>query len=247
MTTSDNQPGWYDDPNDLSAQRYWDGQGWTPHRQRKPVSPPIRASAPPPAAPPLPQPPAAPPLPPPPGGAPAPPFGVPQSPPPGQPPQWSPPPADLSGAPQRSRKPVLIGALTGAVVLVAAAAGFYYFVYNSDEHQIKAVTQQFTDMYNNGDGAGLTKLFCSQGLGTSPDATGSALVLAFAGPAMNSQLRDELNQTGPITVSVSDIHVTGDRAMAKLTTTASKTNQQQTENEAYVKEGGSWKVCPSDS
>jgi hypothetical protein len=33
--TSSNGAGWYDDPNDSSAQRYWDGQEWTPHRQRK--------------------------------------------------------------------------------------------------------------------------------------------------------------------------------------------------------------------
>lgn len=27
--------GWYDDPESPTAQRYWDGQNWTPHRQRK--------------------------------------------------------------------------------------------------------------------------------------------------------------------------------------------------------------------
>ncbi len=37
MTTS-GQPGWYDDPEDSNAQRYWDGQEWTPHRQRKSVT-----------------------------------------------------------------------------------------------------------------------------------------------------------------------------------------------------------------
>ncbi|WP_083746416.1 DUF2510 domain-containing protein [Mycobacterium terramassiliense] len=37
--TSPNQPAWYDDPQDPNAQRYWDGQGWTPHRQRKPNVP----------------------------------------------------------------------------------------------------------------------------------------------------------------------------------------------------------------
>jgi uncharacterized membrane protein len=31
------QPGWYDDPHDPNAQRYWDGQDWTPHRQRRPA------------------------------------------------------------------------------------------------------------------------------------------------------------------------------------------------------------------
>jgi|SRR6185312_5107799 len=37
MTTPP-QPGWYDDPGDSNAQRYWDGQGWTPHQQRKPLA-----------------------------------------------------------------------------------------------------------------------------------------------------------------------------------------------------------------
>jgi hypothetical protein len=37
--TTPNQPGWYDDPQDANAQRYWDGQDWTPHRQRRPASP----------------------------------------------------------------------------------------------------------------------------------------------------------------------------------------------------------------
>jgi hypothetical protein len=36
MTTP--KPGWYEDPQDPTAQRYWDGQSWAPHRQRKPIS-----------------------------------------------------------------------------------------------------------------------------------------------------------------------------------------------------------------
>jgi Domain of unknown function (DUF4333)/Protein of unknown function (DUF2510) len=50
--TSSTQPGWYDDSEDTSAQRYWDGQTWTPHRRRKPrsaQSSSASASAPPPA------------------------------------------------------------------------------------------------------------------------------------------------------------------------------------------------------
>lgn len=41
--TTPRQPGWYDDPQDSNAQRYWDGQGWTPHRQRKPLARQTRA------------------------------------------------------------------------------------------------------------------------------------------------------------------------------------------------------------
>ena len=59
MTTP--QPGWYDDPHDSNAQRYWDGQDWTPHRQRKPIS---RTTPPPVPRPTVPPPPVTPTLPP---------------------------------------------------------------------------------------------------------------------------------------------------------------------------------------
>jgi hypothetical protein len=77
--TSSIEPGWHDDPEDASAQRYWDGQAWTPHRRRKPLS---GQSPAPPAA-------AAPPVP----AAPAPSgFPPPPAPPtPQQPPSWTPP------------------------------------------------------------------------------------------------------------------------------------------------------------
>lgn len=63
--TAPAQPGWYDDPENPDAQRYWDGQNWTPHRQRKNT-----ASTQPEAAPAAPPPP--PPMPPPPVGGPKP-------------------------------------------------------------------------------------------------------------------------------------------------------------------------------
>ncbi|WP_082964149.1 DUF2510 domain-containing protein [Mycobacterium sp. E796] len=53
--TTPNQPGWYDDPQDPNAQRFWDGRTWTPQRQRKPDAraprPPVnRPQQPPPSA-----------------------------------------------------------------------------------------------------------------------------------------------------------------------------------------------------
>ncbi len=119
MTTPD-QPGWYDDPHDSNAQRYWDGQDWTPHRQRKPISQrvqrpaaPVAPRQPPPPPPNLPPPrlsptPAAAPtqaapvptLPPPPPGDSAAPAaqgtGVPSAPPPPQ--AWPPPDPQTRGA-----------------------------------------------------------------------------------------------------------------------------------------------------
>jgi Protein of unknown function (DUF2510) len=44
MTTP--QPGWYDDPEDANTRRYWDGQQWTSHRERKPSSQPPAAATP---------------------------------------------------------------------------------------------------------------------------------------------------------------------------------------------------------
>jgi hypothetical protein len=126
MTPLD-QPGWYDDPQDASAQRYWDGDDWTPRRQRRPVSAPVRTPAmpikppppplppppppqlpppavglPPPPPPPLPAPSSAPLLPPPPppsgpAGLPPPPPSGLPGPPPPAPAGW-PPPGVAAGA-----------------------------------------------------------------------------------------------------------------------------------------------------
>src|ERR1700736_3908149 len=50
LMTTPQQPGWYDDPHDSNAQRYWDGQDWTPHRQRKPPSRSVTPTLPPPSS-----------------------------------------------------------------------------------------------------------------------------------------------------------------------------------------------------
>lgn len=38
--TMPSQPGWYDDPQDSNALRYWDGQNWTQNQQQKTFSQP---------------------------------------------------------------------------------------------------------------------------------------------------------------------------------------------------------------
>ena len=102
MTT---QPGWYDDPENANGQRYWDGQAWTPHRQRKPHS----------------QPPAAPSLPPP-QAAPAPGAAYP---PPAPQAGWQPPAYPPAGPPpQRSTNTgLIIGIVVGVIALLAGGAG----------------------------------------------------------------------------------------------------------------------------
>jgi Interferon-induced transmembrane protein/Protein of unknown function (DUF2510) len=101
--TTPQQSGWYDDPHDPNAQRYWDGQDWTPHRQRKPTS---RPTPPPPPVMPTPPPvmPTRSPPPPPvmPAQPPPPPPGMPAQPPPPPPGMPAQPPAVALGAQQQN-------------------------------------------------------------------------------------------------------------------------------------------------
>jgi hypothetical protein len=253
MTTS-NEPGWLDDPNDPKAQRYWDGHDWTPQRRRKPLA--SARPAPPPSAPPTPtypppssalpppQTPSYPPLsalPPPPSSAlPPPPWSAlpppPSSalpPPPSSalppPPQW---PQPGGAPPRRSQTPiviaaVIVGALTVAGVLV------YKFVYpGTPEHQIRAVTQTFADDVNNADPAGLTGLVCAhQNISFTPESA--------------NKLREQRDEKGTVSVSVTDIHVTGDHATATWSTSWTKsTADNGSKTMPYVKENGDWKLCP---
>jgi hypothetical protein len=110
--TTPNQPGWYDDPRDSNAQRYWDGQDWTPHRQRRPTLPSARPSAAPPPPPPAQQPPPPPNLPPP----PPPPPPAQQPPPlPNLPPPPPPPPNLPPSMPPQSSAPAWTTTKTLAV------------------------------------------------------------------------------------------------------------------------------------
>jgi hypothetical protein len=239
MTTS-NEPGWRDDPNDPKAQRYWDGQDWTPQRRRKPTPAPApRPAAPPtPSYPPpsMPPPPSAPP--PPPSYAPPPSSALPPPPPPPSsyapasalppPPPWLQP----GGAPpRRSQTPIVIAAVV--VALAVAGVLVYKFVYpGTPEHQIKAATQSFADDINNADPGGLTGLVCAhQNITFTPDSA--------------DKLREQRDEKGTVSVSVTDIHVTGDTATATWTTSwTQSTADNGSKTMPYVEENGDWKLCP---
>jgi hypothetical protein len=265
MTTPD-QPGWYDDPNDSSAQRYWDGQDWTPHRQRKPISrqmrapvtppprplrsnlppPPPPSNLPPPAPSNLPPPPP-PNLPPPPSNLPPPPSNLPP-PPPDQQAHWPPPGQTPGGVPQQQSRisiPV-IGVMAAIAVLAVAGVLVYKFVLSggssSPEGQIRALVKTFTTDFNNADGAGLAAIVCGQ-----PKQT-SGISKALMGTFTRANLSEMISEQGTVTASVSNIRVTGDRATATVTTTWSKSpNEHTPETDVFVKENGSWKVCgPAD-
>jgi hypothetical protein len=269
MTGSPRPPAWYPDPDGSGGKRFWDGSDWT--EKRLPKATPLTQNAQSTVAAPLPPPPSTPPppppssLPPPPSSLPPPPSAAPPSstlpppppppssalppppynpPPPGQP-QWPPPPN--GGPPQRSRSRIPIIAITGVVIVLAVAAGLlvYKFVYNSPERQIKAVVATMTDGYNKSDIAGIMTVFCDQVKNENGIPTNNGVMKVLVGLNGNGGLSDQLAKTGPLTTSVSDIHVTGDRATAVITTIASKSpNEPDKETDPFVKEHGSWKFCP---
>lgn len=217
MTTS-TQPGWYDDPEDPNAQRYWDGNYWTPHRQRKP------ASAPPPTPPPPPN------LPPPPAAY--------------QPPPSSPPPPpnaqfgqqdgayQKAAAPTRKRNPVMLAGIVLFVVLSAFGGffGYKHFTKKSPEDQIRAtIAHEFAD-YN--------------GSRFKYDAQWQCK--ASAGPDNDSakEGREVRTEMGTVSSSVSNIQVNGDKATADVTVTFQNAPGQSTVMHLqFVNEDGRWKDC----
>jgi hypothetical protein len=245
--TSSMPEGWYDDPENSNAQRYWDGQAWTPHRQRKPPSaqssapslPPPSAPPPPPpsASPPPPPPPSASPLPPPPASPlPPPPSASPLPPPPGQQAAWLPAGQQPVGPPPRgSINPILIIGIIVAVLVLPAGGYFGYKLLGkggsrSPEDQIRTVVQSFIEDYNSSNFSKILELQCKK------YAAGDK-AQAQQGPT----LREE---TGTMSASVANIHVTGDQATADVTLKSAKApDQPKTDSWDFVKEDGRWKEC----
>lgn len=240
MTT---QPGWYDDPEDPNAQRYWDGQSWTPNRQRKPVS---TASTPPP--PPAPAaasdmaPPPPPPPPPPPGLSPPPPAAasnVPPPPPPYQQAAWGPPGYPPAGPPPtKSKAPMIIGIVAAVMFLVVGGcvtlALIGKSVESSPEDQIRAVVQAEVAYANKSDFSWHADLECQANQ---------------AGDQANAQDLSQLrSESGTWSASVSNIHVTGDTATADVTVTfQNMPDKPQTQHAKFVKQDGKWKECTPSS
>jgi hypothetical protein len=118
--TTPQQPGWYDDPNAPNAQRYWDGQDWTPHRRRNPTaapaSPPTQPQQ---QAPPPPPPPNLPP--------PSPPSNLPPVAPPAHPlpppPAQEQPPAAPRGKFGVSKAALVLAGLALLLAIAAVVAG----------------------------------------------------------------------------------------------------------------------------
>ena len=230
MTTT-TPPGWYDDPEDSSGQRYWDGQAWTPHRQQKPVSPPAGA----PSLPPL---------------RPAP-ANVGYPPPAPQQAAWPSPGYPPAGpSPQRSNNPVvLIGAVVAVVVLVVGGCFALFFLAKdsaSPEDQIRDVVQREFANFNASKFSHDPAIQCKANAASDDQE-------AKEGPKI-------LAEGGTVSASVSNIHVSegrtsrrhkrlaADSATADVTLSFSKApGKSKTVKFQFVKEDGSWKECTSPS
>jgi Domain of unknown function (DUF4333)/Protein of unknown function (DUF2510) len=154
MTTSAQQ-GWYDDPEDPNGQRYWDGQTWTPHRQKKPVSQ------------------ASPPRPP----QPAP--SAPAYPPPGQHPQWTPPGAP----PQRSNKTLwIVVAVVAACVVLPIGGLIAWLLFNFKVIDEKVAAQTLTSAVSENSGFTPTGVSCPSGVEAKVDNTFDCHFTGPAGP-----------------------------------------------------------------
>jgi Protein of unknown function (DUF2510) len=219
--TSSTQPGWYDDPEDSNGQRYWDGQAWTPHRQRKPAA----------------QPSPAPNVPPP---QPAPASNVAYPPPAPQPGAWQPPGYPPAGPlPQRSNNlALIIGVIVGVIVLgVGGWFGVTHLFKShpaSPEDQIRNVVQRITDDFNG-----------------SKFSHDPAVQCKANAASDDKEAKDGANikdQAGTLSTSVANIHVNGDSATADVTLNFAKISKSKTQSMQFIKEDGSWKECtPPDS
>jgi hypothetical protein len=220
MTTSI-QPGWYDDPEDPSGQRYWDGQAWTPHRQRKPM--PAQSSAPN-----LP--------PPPPGQAPY----VP--PPPNQQASWGAPGYQPAGPPAQKSNNAVVLIVAIVAIAVLAVGGFFAYRHfgksnsSSPQDQIKALIQAEADGYNR-----------SSAIAFNPALECKANASEYQGQTPD-ELRQLRAQSGNVTGSVTNIQVTGDQATGDVTWKFAGADEPQTQSAKFVKEDGRWKDCtPPDA
>jgi ketosteroid isomerase-like protein len=155
------------------------------------------------------------------------------------PPQW---PQPGGAPPRRSQTPIVIAAVIVGALAVAGVL-VYEFVYpGTPEHQIKAVTQTFADGFNNADPAAVSAV-CSHP--ATSDSFNMRTKLLQLSAADLRQLRDA---EGTLTFTLSDIHVTGDRATARGTAAYSKdpsADSTDTDSDLtqFVKENGDWKLC----
>jgi hypothetical protein len=134
---------------------------------------------------------------------------------------------------------VILAVLAAAVVAVAGVLIWVFAVNggntpeSSPEDQIRSLMKSVDDYLNNADAAGLASLLCD----AQKNSPGRHV-------HTDDQLRKQRDVVGLETSTVTDIHITGDRATASVSISWSKAPQNDlTETVNFVRENGGWRVC----
>ena len=137
---------------------------------------------------------------------------------------------------------MIIGAIVAVIVLGLAAVFGGLFVYrhftkpSSPEDQIRAIVQKKADEFNAPNYSYDPQLVCKANVAQDEKEFKEARKLA--------------SKAGTISISVANIHVTGDQATADTTFKFQKVpDATKTESSKFIKEDGKWKSCdpPSSS
>jgi hypothetical protein len=116
-------------------------------------------------------------------------------------------------------------AIFGALLLVNTGKN----VSQSPDEQIRTVVQRLGDEWNNSNFSYHPELECRARASYDQDHLG--------------EYRNQRAQSGTVTSSVTNVHVTGDNATAVVTTAFSKGDRPDAYTARFVKEDGSWKFC----
>jgi hypothetical protein len=134
---------------------------------------------------------------------------------------------------------VILAALAATVVGVAGVL-IWVFAFrgsnaseSSPEDQIGTLMKSVDNYLNNADAAGLASLLCD----AQKNAPGRQV-------HTDDQLRKQRDVVGLETSAVSDIHIAGDEATARVSISWSNAPQAGvTKTVEFVHENGGWKVC----
>jgi hypothetical protein len=134
----------------------------------------------------------------------------------------------------------VIVAVLAAVVVAVTGALIWLFAFtgsnaseSSPEDQIRALMKSVDNYLNAADATGLASLLCN----AQRNAAGRHV-------HTDDQLRKQRDVVGLETSTVSDIHLAGDHATARVSISWSKAPQDDvTKTVEFVQENGGWKVC----
>ena len=141
----------------------------------------------------------------------------------------------VSDQPARSgKKGLIIGGVVAAIAVVAIAAAVLVVVLTreskpSDEEQIRAVLTGMQDAWNGENWNEFKGFVCEPSMQDDPPT--------------DEDLQEERDQQGRSELTVKSIEISGDKASASVEQTYENSDEPDTEDVDFVREGDDWKVC----